>query len=219
MIMLVPRVLPDVDRIAAYLEEESRETLRDSSADQLSTGWHYLRWFPSALDEMRVGDFGRVEAGCETSPCFPDDEYYGRGNHPITFWSEQVRSGWCNPQCGLEWTKCDREEAQYLAGPGWDDYASVGAPEQIIRLAEDSGLGDFDDPDAAAAAIIAAGGYWFRMGDPVESDGAAYLAESLHEIVKARLEYLAGHPPPPPHPPARLVGPFTSRWPALNGER
>ena len=73
------------DQTTISLQDVTRKIM-EAYRDSLDHGggrWFYVRVWPS----------GKITAGMEVSPCYPESEYYRRGTpHPISVWSKQSNS-------------------------------------------------------------------------------------------------------------------------------
>lgn len=178
-----------VGEVTDYLVAESYGTISALQSDQLASGWYYLRWYPSSLEEMESGNFGKVVDGMEASPCYPESEYFSKGNfRPITFWSSRVNQCWSTAESGLEWVECPREKARYLSCPEFSGYAVVGNPESFLELAEKCNLGKFADASHATDALVAAGATWFTLGTPVDGVDTSEIREAARHVVENFIE-------------------------------
>ena len=67
--------------------------------------WHYVRVYPD----------GSIVEGLEVSPCYPESEYFQRGNPwPVTVWSETGRNGPSGPDDGtFQLLPCEEAEAEF----------------------------------------------------------------------------------------------------------
>lgn len=86
--------------------------IRDAYIGALQHGhsWHYVRVWPD----------GSITSGIEASPCYPESEYYTRGNpYPVTVWSMQ--SSWTPGYSDgvFAWEECEEADADFWADEQW----------------------------------------------------------------------------------------------------
>jgi hypothetical protein len=101
---------------------------------------------------VRVHPDGRVTSGREASPTIPESEYFERGPHPITIWTQRGQRDPATPGDGLfSWT--EDPEGEYIGSPGIDeDYSTVAdlEPEEFEALRSRGWFRfrlDYEDPN------------------------------------------------------------------------
>lgn len=97
-----------------------REALKDAIRVEYIAGrrsgrhWHFVRVWPD----------GSVSHGAEASPCYPESEYYRRGNpNPLTVWSHAF-SEVAGPGAGeFEWEECPEADAEFWTNAEETDWS------------------------------------------------------------------------------------------------
>ena len=118
--------------------------------------------------------------------------YYGKvvyGRKPITdaitFWVESVAAGWSDPDSGLDWIKCDRREAEYIAIPqkNWRvEWYALNDKLNIMR--EASKIAANDTQEDAEKTLVDAGAWYFKLGEPLDGVDDSELKAELFQIVE-----------------------------------
>lgn len=94
---------------------ELKDAIRKEYIGGRITGrhWHFVRVWPD----------GHISHGSEASPCYPESEYYRKGNPPpVTVWS-QTFSEAAGPGDGeFDWIECPEDEAEFWVNRAMDDY-------------------------------------------------------------------------------------------------
>jgi len=162
------------------IEEAVRECIAEQETERAkgnrSGHWYYAR---ARWD----GDEIQISTGCEASPCYPESEYYGKGEFPpVTFWEckETYSPG---ADDGLEWVACDWSGAQYIGKidpkytgcfDGSDYHVAHDSLTQFeaaerLELVGDRVWIDDQEHDAEIQKLLTEAGWGpFRLGDPVE---------------------------------------------------
>ena len=110
------------EEIKEIIEEKIGELEQDRARGEYGNGnWHFAR-------AWRNGDEIEITTGVEASECYPEPEYYGKPNHPVTFWTCKEHYSPSPGEGTLEWNDCtwDDEDFYYAHLPeNYDDYVIV----------------------------------------------------------------------------------------------
>ena len=143
--------------------------------------WHYLCATP---DESEPTGWA-ITQGEEVSPCYSEQEYFGRPGAPVTFWTCQESDFGGPYYSGCVWEESEWEEGDYAhLADDYENYICLrGGFVAALFEAMDKALVPAaelpNDEAAAKAALIAAGFEPFLLGEwaePIDLDEAVEQA-------------------------------------------